>query len=120
MLKQNVFRTINQSAVQLLLPLSLAETYKTIVNEAIKILDAKYASIFLKNSRRLEKVYSSSAELAKLKPRMRGNIYRASLRKTPIILSATQLVDPQPIIAKLGIKSVVFIPLYYQKNQLVS
>ena len=66
---------VYKSSLKFLTPLSLEQTYKTIVQEAIKLVEGTDGSIFLAKRGRPVRVYASNPKIYKIKPREYGNTY---------------------------------------------
>jgi len=57
---------IYSSSLKFLIPLTNEETYRTVVNEAIKLMSADYGSLFLNVNGKVEKLYSTFPLLYKV------------------------------------------------------
>lgn len=122
---ENVLEKINGAALRFLKPLNSEETYKVIVEEAVKLVGAEYGTILLEQNSELKRVYASWDKLYDVTPHKRANTYKTFVeRKTRIMdVSELKMSSWRPSIAyqqlaKLGIKSMIFIPLSY-KNESV-
>lgn len=105
---------IYQSGLKFLTPLTPEETYATIVEEAIKLVDAEYGSIILKEQGdNFERVYASTPILYQVKPRMKGRVYSVFVNQKPEIIRVKK-TEPHSQLKKLGIKSIILIPLSYE------
>lgn len=107
-----------KSTVHFLTPLNLDETYQTIGNEAMRLFDSQYASIFVRNGRRLERVWDSSRKMFRIESDKRHFAARALREGKPTVVDVDKLMRLHPNILDWGIKSVVFIPLYYRSNKM--
>jgi K+-sensing histidine kinase KdpD len=111
---ENILVEINQSALKFLMPLSLEVTYSTIVDEAVKLVGAKFGSILLEKNDQLIRVYGSANFTYSIKNRKRGNTYKAFKTQKTIVAYIKELGLHHPILKKNNIKGTVFIPLSYQ------
>lgn len=107
---------INRSCLRILLPDSEEEVYASIVNEAVKLVNADFGSIYLLQNGGLEKVYTSNASLYKVQARRRGFTYQASRSRKVIIVDVDKVNRIHPQIKRMDIKSIIFIPLSYGRK----
>lgn len=113
---KNLLADINTAALEFLSPLTLEETYATIVDEAKRISGADFGSIYLLEGDRLNRVYASNNILFKIKSRKRGDTYRTfKTRKTRVYIVKPEN-DPHPMLYKLGVKSALRIPICYKNK----
>ena len=112
------FEKLTQASLKFLVPLSLDETYKTVCKEAIRMLDAKAASIFLKQGSAFPRIYTTWPKMNTVKARRRANVYYAFKSKKPIVKSIYTPGGINPDAIKIGINSYTFIPLSYKKRSL--
>jgi signal transduction histidine kinase len=113
---QSTLVKTNQAVIKFLVPLTLEETYKTIVKEIVQIIRGKSGSIFLKRKNGLERVYSSRVELKQVRTRRKGLTYRAYKNKQVSFINDEDLWAVHPEMQKMGVRSVIFIPLSYQNR----
>jgi K+-sensing histidine kinase KdpD len=116
---ETTLEKINRAALKILIPLSANEMYKTIVDEAIKLVNGDDGSILLEDhpgSRNLVRVYSSSEDIANVPTRKRGFTYTSFIERRAYVTYSNDFKKVHPETAKSGVKSVIFIPLSY-KNQ---
>lgn len=109
---------INKAGIKLLRPLTEEETYKTVVDEAMKLSEADYGSIFMSKGEKLERVYASSPELYQIKIRPRGFTYRAFRIRKPFIVDIKYIAKVHPKIVSIGIQSDMMIPLSYRNKSI--
>lgn len=114
----NVLKKINRAAIKFLQPLTFKETYKTIMNEAKKLVEAQFGSIFLLKEDKLERVYSSDKRLLKIVPRKRGYTYRAYKTNKAYVVEINDILKIHPEIRTLGVRSTIFIPLSYKDRSI--
>jgi signal transduction histidine kinase len=115
---EKMLERINKSALKFLSTNSIEETYKIIVNEAIKLTGAEYGSIILEQDGSLNKVYSSNDNGYKILSRKKGNTYKAFTEGKILQVHVSQIQDAHPQAIDIGIKWTLFIPLTYQKKSL--
>ncbi len=102
---------IYQSAVKLLFPLDLEETYATVVNEAVRIAGARSGSIFFYEHNKFNRVYSTVPKSRQIPPRMHGNTFRALRTRKPIIIPSDDFQKIHPDAKSPKVKSIILIPL---------
>lgn len=112
----SVLEKINRASLKFLMPLAPEEAYSTVVEEAIKLVDAEYGSIFLLNKRKLERAYSSLPLLYSIKPRRGSDFYKAFKSNKSLVLNIEGIAKVHPKIKEMGIKSIVVIPLSYRNR----
>ncbi|MBI4080167.1 MAG: GAF domain-containing sensor histidine kinase [Candidatus Levybacteria bacterium] len=112
----SILTKINEASLKFLTPLSSDEMYKTIVEEGRKLIDAEHGSIFLEEQSKLHRVYASSPLFFKVHITNDGYVYKAFKDNTSFVGNAATLLKRYPRIDKLGIKSVIFVPLSYKKE----
>lgn len=115
---ENTLERINKAGLKFLEPLTPEETFAHIVQEAIKLINAKYGSIILMQQGKLERVYSSSPLAYLSKPRKRSNTYIAFKKREILLVDAVKVEKAHPEIKKIGLKSVLFIPLSYRDQSI--
>lgn len=111
-----ILKKIHKAAENFLLPLSLEETYTFIVKEAIKLVKAQYGSIFLMEQGRLNRVYASSPVLHQVRVRNRGTTYKTFKTKKAEVIDTKFLEKIHPQFKRLGVKSIISIPLVNQSK----
>ncbi|RJQ36922.1 GAF domain-containing protein [Candidatus Microgenomates bacterium] len=108
---KHILESINKAALKFLEQLTVEETYKVIVLEAIKLVGADYGTVILENDGVLERVYSSNPLLHKIKIRKKGYSYKAYKNKKAFIVGVDKIAKIHPQVERMGIESVIFIPL---------
>ncbi len=111
-IRTNIQKIYN-SALRFLTPLSLQDTYRIIIEEAKKLVDAKYASIFVMENDNFIRIATTDPILKKIIPRKRGITYKVYKKGKPYLSSNTRLSYIHPEFKKLGIGSEVSISLSY-------
>lgn len=117
-LMENDLEQINKAALKFLLPLTPEKTYATIVEEALKLVNGDEGLIILKNEAQLVTVYGSSPHAGTFIPRKRGFAYRAYKTKKAFVIHTRDFVKTHPEMVKTGIKSILFIPIYYKEESI--
>lgn len=113
---KNVLDQLYHSGLQFLVPLTPDETYKTLINEAVKIIGAAYGTILLWENDSWEKVYSTVPNSQSITPRKNGYT-KATFRKGEIlVLPAKDVVRVHPELEKMKMKRTVMVPLSYQND----
>lgn len=102
---------INQASLRLLLPMSPEETYKVILEEACKLVNAFRGSLFLADNGTLVRVYSTVPLMDQFDPRPDGRVYDVFHNQQTLVLSARALKRERVgVIADSG-TLFVYIPL---------
>lgn len=114
----NVSEEIYKSSLKFLAPLTIEQTYKLIVEEAIKLVKAHYGSIFLFQEGELKRVYASEARLYQIKVRRKGTTYKTFKQRKAHVFDAKVLAKVHPEFKALGVESIISIPLTYRKQSL--
>lgn len=114
----NILEKIQTAGLKFLVPLTLEETYQTIVQEAIRLIDAEYGSILLEENSQWKRVYSSSKLANKTENRKKGNTYKAFAENKVIIAHIKETARFHPELKKQGVKSSIYIPLTYKDKAL--
>ena len=109
-----LLQKIHQSSIRLLSPLETPITYKHVVEEAKKILNAKYGTILLEQNGELERVYATTPLLKNAKIRKQGRTYQAFQTQKPSVSLIHHKKDMNIIAPE--IKSITFIPLAYKNH----
>lgn len=112
---EHILEQITKSVVQLLQPLNPLETYTTIVKEAIKLVNGDEGRILLEEKGKFKLVYAS-AESIKYPENVRpkGYVYTAFTKRQAFYIGEQEIAEVYPLIRERGIKSAIFIPLYYK------
>lgn len=110
----SILENINKASLRFQIPLTLEETYATIVEEALKLVAGDDGFIVRNFDGELKTVYGSSAATAAYKVRPKGNTYKAITQQKAILIDYD---DIKKISAKKTsrIHSVLFIPLSYKE-----
>ncbi|MCL5784257.1 MAG: GAF domain-containing sensor histidine kinase [Patescibacteria group bacterium] len=115
---ENILEEIYKSGLKLLEPLTPEETYAIVGKEAKKLVQADDASIFLKQGKKLKRVYATSAVLYSFKQRKKGFVYQAYTSHKPLITKIEKMVKIHPQLEAAGMKSTMIIPLSYHKKSI--
>lgn len=117
-MEEAIIAKVYRAGLKFLEPLTAEETYKTIVDEAVKLVGADYSAILLEENGELKKTYASSEFGYQIKNRKRGNTYKAFKTGKPLIAHISDLEKAHPLMRERGLKSSIFIPLSYHKKTL--
>ncbi len=112
----NTLEKIHLAALKFLVPLTTEETYKKIVNEAIKLIQGEDGMINILKDNKLVNIYSSTIAMSTFQPRKRGFAYNALAQRKAYVIHLSQFKKIYPKIAAQGVKSILFIPLYYKDH----
>lgn len=114
----NILEVINISAVKILATQNLEQLCLGIVEEAKKLVNAEYGSIYLKKDNKLERVYVSYRLLTKWNTKRDGLIDRIFNSNAITILHDDKIQKLQPHLKKIGIQSIIFIPLSHRSESI--
>lgn len=96
---------------------SLENTYENIINEARELVNAEHGSIvLLKEDGSLERVYTTSPILRKIKTRKRGYTYKAIKNQEVYVVDTRKLSKVHPLVKLLGATYAVYVPLIFNKQ----
>ncbi|HEX6977618.1 MAG TPA: GAF domain-containing sensor histidine kinase [Patescibacteria group bacterium] len=117
-LENHTLEKIYDSSLRFLAPLSLYETYTSIIEEALKLTGAEYGTIFIKQRNKFERIYSTVPPGNQIQPRKRGFIYKAFHNKKITVLTNQQFKSAHPEFQNTTTKSVVIIPLTFKNKSI--
>jgi signal transduction histidine kinase len=115
---KNILQTINQSAFKLLATQSLEELSQTIVEEAKELVAADFGTIFLLGKHKLEKIYTSNSGLQKVSLSKKGYAEQVFRTRSTALLTREDIRKIDPRISKLGVKSLVILPLTHKTESI--
>lgn len=107
---------INKAGLKFLESSTLQETYVSIVNEALRLVSGESGGIVREESGSFKLIYESSSKIPPVKPRKKGHTYKALRARKIIIIQEKELIRTHPEMVEAGIKSAIFIPLFYKKK----
>ncbi len=117
-MEENIITKLYSSGLKFLEPLTTDETYKTISDEAVRLVGADFASIILEQEGVLKKVYSSAPLGYQIKNRKKGNTYTAFKTGKTIVVHISDTYKAHPDMKDQGIVSAIFIPLAYHGHSI--
>lgn len=112
----NTFMNIDQvyiSGLKLLVPLTLEETYKTVVTEGMPLVDAKRGVLYIRDGNTFIEGYNSIPNMPVTHPRKRGYAYQVFASGKPKIIDKKIVLKLHPEVKPKPGKTLVFIPLTY-------
>lgn len=115
---EKALERINAAGLILLDALTPQETYKKIVEQAMSLMDAEYGSILLANGEKLRPVYVSDNFFYSIKVRKGGTLEQSFKKNKLIVNNITADTKVNALIKKIGIQSVILIPLSYRGNSI--
>ncbi len=104
---------IYKSTLKFLVPQSTEEVYQLVVQEAIKLVGAKYGSIFIVKDQQPIRVYTSYEKLYETTLSKGGRTYQAFKNGVPLVLQSDEIYSKHSSLKGLGIESDVNVPLMY-------
>src|SRR5581483_9252744 len=109
-----ILERINKASLKFLNSLSEKDTYKLVVEEAIKLVNFRYGRIYLEADGELKSVYQTNPVMAQIIKRPTGFTYQAWKQNKLIFIDKTKTPDLSkihPAMRNMGVKSVLYIPL---------
>lgn len=113
-----IIEQINQSSLKFLEPLEPEEMFKTIVEEAKKLVKAEHGSILLAEDGNLKRVYASDLFFNNIHIRDKGFTYRAFKSHQPFVVDVESVENFHKAIVDQGVKSIIQVPLSYRKKSI--
>lgn len=109
---EGLLENINKAGLHFLEPLTLTQTFQTIIVEAAGMLDAQWGALYLAEGDQLERkaVYPDRSSIL-LHPRRRGYTYRAYAERKPFIIRGKGVTNIHPELKEHRYKIAVCIPL---------
>lgn len=104
---------VYESALKLLVPREVDETYAAVVNEGMKLVGAKHGSIFVPDNNKLKRIYTSTKRLYKVTPRKNGWTYKVYNTRTAVLRSGEELAKDHEEFKKNAVGADILIPLTY-------
>ena len=114
----NVLEKIHKAGLQFLLPLTPEEINQTIAREAMQLVKADFASIYLEENGHLVRVYTSTQKIHDVKIRKNGFTYQAHQSHEPRVISESKLKKIHPELTALGVRSTILVPLTYKNKSI--
>lgn len=109
-------KQIYEIGTKLLEPLTLEETYKVIVEEAIRLLRAEYGAIYLSENLTLQRMFTTMPTNQQVTNRKMGYVAQAFKSKRIQIVPTRKMKDIYPQFVESGVKAIVMLPLTYKKE----
>lgn len=96
--------------------MEIGDLQKVIVDEGVKIVDAKYGSIYLSEWRKLNRVYTTLPEELQVTIRKKGFTYKAYKSRKVLVVPVDHVTPVHTKIKVFEVKSVVLVPLCYKQR----
>lgn len=111
-----ILKKVYNASLKFLAPLTPEETYALIVKEALKLARADYGSVILyqDQANQLEIVFTTLPLPPGIKPQPKVLPYEVFKRRKAMIIDVETDQKLHPTIRKMGIKSILMIPLSYR------
>lgn len=116
---EHILEKVHKASIKFLEPLELKETYRLIVKEALKLVNAHYGSLVLEKNGVFQRVYTTMP--VNLSIRKKGNTYKAFIEQKAFFIhnqKSSEHTRAFPGLIRLGIQSVIYIPLLYKKESM--
>lgn len=102
---------IHRAAIKFLHPLDTEILYKTIVKEAVNLVDAKYGSLILLENGTLKRVHSTLPQNENIPIRAKGLAHQAFVSRKAFVKHSEENNTFHQSVINMGIKSNIYIPL---------
>jgi signal transduction histidine kinase len=112
----SLLERINKASLRFLAPLNPDDTYRSIIEEARKLLKSEHGSILLVENEQFKRVYSTTPHLNEVKVRTRGYTYDVYKTNKPKFFTGADLASTHPKLKEMGVCAVVMIPLSYKNK----
>lgn len=124
-MKTDILERIHSAALRFLLPLSLAEVYKVIVQEAIKLVNAQYGSLLVKDKENLVRVFTTLPPTIVSKRRIykqaiipkEGFTYKCFTEQKALVKRSREYNTTKDM-WEAGLLSSIFIPMAYKRKSI--
>lgn len=113
---EKIIQQINKATLEFLVPLTLDETYKRVVEQGVKLVKGEDGLIVIRENGNFKNVYGSSKSAKNSKPRNKGYTYNTFIKRKAFVVHSDEYKETHPDVAKENLHSVIFIPLYYKKQ----
>ncbi len=117
-IEDRILERIYSSVLKFLIQLTPEETYATVVEEAIRLVNGFDGAIVLMQNGEFKKVYSSSESIAAVKTRKNGFSYRSFVKKKAFVINYDELRVAHPEREFEKVRASIFIPLSYKNKGL--
>lgn len=107
---------LHQLNTRFLRMLTREQTYRLIVQSAVKLVNAHTGSLFIYRNRRFVRVYSSIPKHLQVEPRPRGDMYTAYTSKKIKFLGMDRFKRNHPEFKDNTVKAQLLVPLIYQNK----
>src|SRR5581483_6477884 len=108
-----VLEKINNAAIHFLTPLTPEETYKAVIDEGVRLVNAEHGSIYLERDGLLHVVYTTWPDSDKIPIRKKGYTYTVFKTRKPAVLRIERLEKIHPDLKNMGVHATILIPLSY-------
>jgi K+-sensing histidine kinase KdpD len=113
---ESILEKIYTITLDFLEPLTLSDTYKKIVQGAVKLVNGDDGLIVLRENGKFKNHYGSSPDAARSQPKDKGNTYRSYAKNQAFVLHTKDYKKTHPDLEKQDLHSVIFIPLHYKRK----
>jgi transcriptional regulator with GAF, ATPase, and Fis domain len=113
-----LLKSIYDSQLPFLDRLPIERTYQCIIDEAISLSGMNDGSLFLMKKGGLKRTYTTSSQFYEIKIRKDGLTYQGFKSKMPYIIQTDSAKRIHPLLKKIGIKTIVIVPLMYKDKPL--
>lgn len=107
------FTQLYDSGKKFLSSLTEKETYDKLTTEALKIVEADKATIYLWNGEQFESVYTTVPEVEQMLPRKDGLAYAVLASKELCLIPREEIIRYQPKLARTTIQARLYIPIAF-------
>lgn len=111
-------KELYESSLKLLTHLTLEQTYKVIVSEAVSLVQGAGGSVILAERGVLKRVYASDPIIKTINPQRHGRTYKSYKNKKIMTLTRNQIISVHPEFSDIKITSYILIPLINRGNSI--
>jgi|Napbiome12C3dose_1001474.scaffolds.fasta_scaffold00001_297 signal transduction histidine kinase len=111
---------IHKAGLKFLVPLSQEDLFKTIVHEAVNLVNGDGGIVIIPDGDQMKIVYELMPPSAPPLPRIRskGFAYRAFKKRQVFVVHKEEMAKERPEVAGFGVGSRIYIPLAYRSKSI--
>src|SRR5260221_5334166 len=108
--------SLYKSILSVVEPISLTKTYRVIIEESSRLVEAEYGAIFMMKDGILKETYSTLSRESDIQPRKNDYCYKSCRNRQIYIFGKKEIKRLYPLMQNT--KSLVLIPLFYGSQSL--
>ncbi len=111
-----ILAQLNHIALKFLETMEIQDLQQVIVDEGVKIVDAKFGSIYLSEKRKLNRVYTTLPIELQVTIRKKGFTYKAFKQRKVMVIPVEQVTPVHITVKVFEVRSIVLVPLCYKQR----